>query len=146
MLQIYKKNNEFYWKNDYLELEYGIPTKCKMMDMDKIKCFYCDNLLVNIKENYNWMYVDPIHCCSDCYIVNEPEIKEKINKKNDLNGKIPFKIVDLHNSILNHRNYNKLDRIIKMQFEECIRTKVADNNKFSRDLWFHLYHGKEKPL
>ena len=58
---------------------------------------------------------------------------------------LPFKIVDVHNSILNHPNYEKLDLITKMQFEMCISDKNTDNNRFSRSLWYHLYHGKDKP-
>ena len=63
----------------------------------------------------------------------------------DLKLTIPRKLSNIHNSILNHKYYDKLGELTKMQFEECVRSKNSDNNKFSRDLWFHLYHGKTEP-
>lgn len=59
---------------------------------------------------------------------------------------IPYKVNDVHTAILKHDNYKTLDLCTKMQFEECVKNKNADNNKYCRKLWCHLYQGKELPL
>ena len=60
--------------------------------------------------------------------------------------KMPRKIANVHTEILKHDNYKTLDLCTKIQFEECVKNKNADNNTYSRKLWLHLYQGKELPI
>lgn len=67
-----------------------------------------------------------------------------------MSRKIPQKLRDVRKEIEIHPEYNTLDMLTLMQYEECSKETInimkQPNNKFIRDLWKHLYNNEEKPF
>ena len=163
---IIKRNNNIIW-HDYLLSTYSIATlgnkdttttrrytifNIKVNVTDDTKCCHCDSLLKDINEENKeeWICLMPImkYYCPLCSITQSQIIKEILLKDRDSNMHIPHKLIDVHNAIESHRNFKKLDPLVRMEYDECVspsmgRKKKPDDNKYIRKLWFHLYHQKE---
>lgn len=144
LITIVRKSDSFVYDD---KSSYGIRSGFKFKD--DLYCYYCNLKIDHIKEGDKW-YLLNINCsvrnfCNVCLSYYHTEIKETYNKNKDLLQKIPSRIIGIQSSIIKHRNYKNLDVITKCQFEQCQIDKNRDNNKFTRDLWYHLYHGTKKP-
>jgi len=132
---------------DYLETEYGILTKCYVKDSDTKICDNCKiNELKNIKGREIWIFFNDEYFCDLCFIKVRSHLELFNEQTQNLKKKIPYKLKDVMNDIEKHNQYNKLDILIKFQYEECTNKKNPENNKYVRSLWFHLYHNKEMPI
>jgi hypothetical protein len=83
----------------------------------------------------------------------KPMLIEYHERQRDLTAKMPKKLDLVEEDIRNHRNYEKLEKRMKEDFEGILavnsfeRKRRHDNNKDLRSIWSHLYHGKEyKPV
>jgi len=130
---------------DYLTTKYGIITRCIVKDADKKICDNCKlNELKNIKDGETWIVFNKAYFCHKCSLTVNPQSELLVSQ--NLQKKIPHQIKDVMNDIERHNNYVNIDLLTKMQYETCKNNKTADNNKYIRALWFHLYHGKEMPI
>lgn len=132
---------------DYLENKYGFITKCIVKDADLKSCDNCNvNELKNIKQGEIWVCLSSCYFCNECYPNIKSRLELYIEQKQNLQKKIPHKLNDVIKEIEQHNQYNKLDVIIKFQYEASKDNNNKDNNKYMRDLWYHLYHGKDMPI
>ena len=135
---------------DYLQIQYGILTKCIVKDADDKICDNCKiNELKNIKEGEVWICLCSSYFCHLCFPKVKPRLELFIEQKQNLQKKIPHQLKDVKSDIQKHSQYVNLDFLTKLQYETCIdesTKKSFDNNKYIRALWFHLYHGKEMPI
>ena len=131
-------------EEDHLKEKYGIITGCSLGDAAQKICDNCNvNGLKDIKEGEIWAYFSKTYFCNECF----PKVKQQ--QKQNLQKKIPHKLKDVVKEIELHSQYDKLDVITKMQYESCrdnLTGKSADNNKYIRASWYHLYHNKHIPI
>jgi len=144
IINLRKKRDDIFEPIDYLTDQYGIKTEFRIREKKYChKCMICiqdmeiNDKLVLFQENKMILYF-----CETCFI----GVKVKLTETNQNDHNIPFKINDLHKSIKLHKDYDNLDSITKIQFDECMGKRNRDNNKYSRDLWYHLYHKLPKPM
>ena len=153
LITIVQKSNYFEMEHDTLRKDYGIKTTFNFKNQDNLFCYYCNLSINDSKEGDKWYLLNINknirHYCHNCLLHNHLDIKESYQKDQDLNKKIPSRIIKIKESIIKHRNYDKLDEITRFQFEGCEYTDKnikRDNNKFTRELWNHLYHGTKNPI
>lgn len=149
IINLRKKRDEFFEPIDYLSDQYGIKTEFKIRE--KKYCNLCMLCIQDMKINDKLVLFRQkdsiiLYFCETCFIGVKIKLTETNQKEQFLNQNIPFRINDLHKSIKSHKDYDNLDSSTKMQFEYCMIKKNRDNNKWSRDLWYHLYHDLPKPI
>ena len=134
-------------ESDYLQTQYGILTICIVKDYDDKICSNCKICeLKNIKEGELWMFFNDEYFCNLCFSKVRPHMELFNDERQNLNKKIPALLRDVMKDIEKHHQYDKLDIIIKSQYEECVKQRNPNNNKYIRSLWFHLYHFEEMPI
>lgn len=150
-IYVVKIDDEFLFKTntsqDFLELQYGIKTKCIVKDAEQKLCDHCQSCyLRDIKAGEEWVAFCNAYFCPTCFIKLQPKFEQFIQHHKNLQKKLPHKLTDVAMQIEQHYAFDKLDASTKMQYEECKLNSTRDNNKFMKELWLHLYHEKAKPL
>jgi len=147
-LFIIKQGNKIIWKTLYLSVTYNIITLVAKSDTIKCSDEKCAKSLIDIKEGEEWICLtgQSVYYCPVCYSIKKPRIDSFYYNIKCLKKKIPYKLTLVQKSIESHQDYEKLDLLTKMQYDACIHNTNRDNNKYIRELWYYLYHGKEKPI
>lgn len=136
-----------------LDILGGLPLMTCVADANEKSCHRCRATLSSIKEGEIWYCQFYEDYCGACYTLEVPNLQERVRCGRDRERKMPHHIGKLKEQIVAHRHFGQLDGLTRMQYEECSKTgprkrgaRIYDNNQYMRNLWKHLYHGKEKPL
>lgn len=148
---VIKNSGSYFWDSPN---PWGINLKVK--DWETLKCVTCFKALSEMREDQKWRLkkrtrrISELICdqCDQQEREEEEKPKEKIEREEWGDLKMPHRISDLIQSIKDNPNYPQLDRMQRFQFEGCCSpfyVKNPEDNKWMRQLWSHLYKGAEKP-
>lgn len=134
---------------EYMRSLFGGEFVTKVGAADKRSCHWCPRYLSEIRDDETWYAQENAFYCEACYAKEEAKLAERISTQRDRERKIPHLLCNVALEIENHRHFAGLDPITKMRYAECVvlhADKTANeqkyNNKFVRQLWHQLYHGK----
>lgn len=143
-----KEDGSIIWCPSAAESVYNLEAGVK--DAQSIVCCGCSKPLRDIAQSEKWACYMKMYYCSMCFENSRSNVEEHILDANNSRKKIPHKMIDVQKSIENHHRFKTLNFLMKMEYEgSLIQSKsvsiTRNNNKFIRDLWYHLYHNKEHP-
>jgi hypothetical protein len=156
LLFIRKKDDIIIWDDDTLSQYLHYQSTSRVANHDTISCSGCKSPLKDISVDERWACIvstgfKSSYLCTSCYENSKSSIENFMLQQEEKKMKIPHQLIKVEEQIENHRNYSKMDSLLRDEYEggkyieKLEGRKRSDTNKWNRELWYHLYHCKEAP-